>query len=58
MITYNDIYEAKKNSLVLFEFPQNTNDKFWRYSSPKHRGRFPIASGEIATQLLINGGIK
>jgi len=24
MITYNDIYEAKKNPLVLFESPLNT----------------------------------
>lgn len=24
MITYNDIYEAKKNPLVLFESPQST----------------------------------
>ncbi len=40
MITYNDIYEAaKKNPLVLFESPQNTDR------------RFLIASGEIAMQL-------
>jgi len=37
MITYNDIYEAgENNSLVFFNFPQNTERQFL------------IASGEIA----------
>ncbi|HLC87162.1 MAG TPA: hypothetical protein VJH65_02730 [Candidatus Nanoarchaeia archaeon] len=28
MITCNDIYESKKNPLVLFEYPQSTERRF------------------------------
>jgi len=40
MITYNDIYEAKKNPLVLFESPQSTERWYLLIASDG----YPIAS--------------
>jgi hypothetical protein len=42
MITYNDIYKAKKNPLVLFESPLNAEWQY--YFAPR---QYCIASGGL-----------